>query len=413
MPSDHHAGAVPPAPRPSRRALMTAGVAAVIIALIVVVVGVASRMAQARQTKTWTNTQAIPVVTLVAPESETGTQDLVLPGTLNAYYNAPIYARVPGYLKAWYHDIGARVKSGELLATIDTPDLDQQLIQAKADLATAEANMNLAEITARRWTSLLKKDAVSAQETDEKNGDFAAKTAQVNAAKANVGRLLALKAFSRIVAPFDGVVTARKTDVGFLINAGAGATPSSELFDVAKVDKLRLYVSVPQVDSARIKPGVKALLTVPEFPGRTFPAELTTTANAVSDHTGTVLVELMVNNAAGLLTAGDYAQVTFQVPGDVASGGHTVRLPSSVLIFRNKGSEVAVLGPDNRVILKPVVVGRDLGSSIEIASGLSPDDRVIDSPPDSVVSGELVRLAQPVNGAGAAKPPSGSEHAAG
>jgi len=320
---------------------------------------------------------------------------------------------VPGYLKAWYHDIGARVKGGELLATIDTPDLDQQLIQAKADLATAQANMNLAQITARRWTNLLKQDAVSAQETDEKNGDFAAKTAEVNAAKANVGRLLALKAFSRIVAPFDGVVTARKTDVGFLINAGAAATPSSELFDVAKVNQLRLYVSVPQVDSARIKPGVKATLTVPEFPGRTFPAELTTTANAVSDHTGTVLVELMVNNAAGLLTAGDYAQVTFRMPGDDVSGGHTVRLPSSVLIFRNKGSEVAVLGPNNRVILKPVVVGEDLGASIEIASGLSPGDKVIDSPPDSIVSGELVRLAQPPSSAGAGGRPSGSAHAAG
>lgn len=403
MPNDQ------PASRPSRRTLMTAGVVAVVIALLVVVIGIASRVAQAHQTKTWTNTQAIPVVSLVSAEPETAPQDLVLPGTLNAFYNAPIYARVPGYLKAWYHDIGARVKGGELLATIDTPDLDQQLIQAKADLATAQANMNLAQITARRWTNLLKQDAVSAQETDEKNGDFAAKTAEVNAAKANVGRLLALKAFSRIVAPFDGVVTARKTDVGFLINAGAAATPSSELFDVAKVNQLRLYVSVPQVDSARIKPGVKATLTVPEFPGRTFPAQLTTTANAISDHTGTVLVELMVNNAAGVLTAGDYAQVTFQMPGDVTSGGHTVRLPSSVLIFRNKSPEVAVLGPGDRVILKPVVVGQDLGSSIEIASGLSPSDRVINSPPDSIVNGELVRLAQSP-GAGA---PSGSDRAAG
>ncbi len=398
-----------PASRPSRRTLMTAGVVAVVIAFLVVIIGIASRITQAHQTKTWTQTQAIPVVSLVSAEPETAPQDLVLPGTLNAFYNAPIYARVPGYLKAWYHDIGARVKGGELLATIDTPDLDQQLIQAKADLATAQANMNLAQITARRWTNLLKQDAVSAQETDEKNGDFAAKTAEVNAAKANVGRLLALKAFSRIVAPFDGVVTARKTDVGFLINAGAAATPSSELFDVAKVNQLRLYVSVPQVDSARIKPGVKASLTVPEFPGRIFPAQLITTANAISDHTGTVLVELMVDNAASVLTAGEYAQVTFQMPGDVTSGGHTVRLPSSVLIFRNKSPEVAVLGPGDRVILKPVVVGQDLGASIEIASGLSPSDRVINSPPDSIISGELVRLAQP-GGSGA---PSGADHAGG
>jgi len=392
MPTDHHTG---PAPRPSRRALVITAVVAGVVAVLVVVTGIASRVVQAHETKTWTQTQSIPVVSLVGPEPESGTQALVLPGTLSAYYNAPIYSRVSGYLRAWYHDIGARVKAGELLATIDTPDLDQQLVQARADLATAEANRQLAQITARRWTNLLKQDAVSAQESDEKTGDLAAKTAQVNAAKANVGRLLALKGFSRIVAPFDGVITARKTDIGYLINAGAGATTSSELFDVSKVDKLRLYVNVPQVDSALIRPGVKASLTAPEFPGRAFSAQLTTTADAVSDRTGAVLVELIVDNADGALTTGDYAQVKFETPGDAASGGQTVRLPSSVLIFRNEGPQVAVLGPHDRVILKPVVVGRDLGASIEISSGLSRADKVIDSPPDSITEGELVRVAQP------------------
>ena len=409
MPTDHAPPSLPPAWRPSSRGLRRAAIIAGSLALVVVVTGVVSRASQTHKTKMWTQTQAIPVVSLVAPLAETP-QTLVLPGTLNAFFNAPIYARVPGYLKTWSHDIGARVKAGELLATIDTPDLDQQIIQARADLATTQANMRLAQITARRWTALLKQDAVAAQETDEKNGDLAAKTAEVNAAEANLGRLLALKGFARIVAPFDGVVTARKTDIGFLINAGAGSSPSSELFDVAKVDKLRLYVSVPQVYSARIRPGVKASLTVPEYPARTFPADLITTADSVSNATGTVLVELIVDNADGALKTGDYAQVSFQAPTDLASGGKTVRLPASVLIFRNAGPEVAILGAHDRVILKPVVVGRDLGTSIEISAGLAPDDKVIDSPPDSIANGQLVRVVQA--GPGAARP-SGADHAAG
>ena len=396
MPSDHaHSHAPPPAPRPTRRTLVIAAIVAAVVVVFLVVSGILSRVHDTHETKTWTKTQAIPVVSLVAAEPESATQTLVLPGTLDAFFNAPIYARVPGYLRAWYHDIGATVTTGELLATIDTPDLDQQLVQARADLATADANMALAKITAKRWASLLKQDAVSAQENDQKSGDLAAKTAEVNAAKANVGRLMALKAFARIVAPFDGVITARKTDIGYLINAGAGATTGSELFDVAEVDKLRLYVSVPQVYAARIRPGVKATLTVPEYPARTFPAQLVTTANAVSDKTGTVLVELLVNNADRVLTAGDYAQVTFDMPGDFVSGGTTVRLPSSVLIFRDKGPEVAVLGPNDRVVLKPVTVGQDLGTSIEISAGLSPTDKVINNPPDSITSGELVRVAPP------------------
>ncbi|MDE2355244.1 MAG: efflux RND transporter periplasmic adaptor subunit [Alphaproteobacteria bacterium] len=397
MPTDHAHAPLPPPPRPSARSLRLAALIAGGVALILVVVGVIGRITASHRTQTWTSTQAIPVVSLVAPEAESANQDLVLPGTLSAFYNAPIFARVPGYLKVWYHDIGAHVTKGELLAVIDTPDLDQQLIQAKADLNTIEAKQNLAAITARRWSSLLKQDAVSAQETDEKTGDLAATTAEVNAGKAHVGQLEALKAFSRIVAPFDGVVTARKTDIGYLINAGAGASPTSELFDVAEVDKLRLYVSVPQVYGARIKPGVKASLTVPEYPGRPFPATLVTTANAVSDRSGTILVELIVDNRDGALKAGDYAQVTFDMPGDAAAGGAAVRLPSSVLIFRGKSAEVAVLGPNDRVVMKPVTVGRDLGDSIEISAGLSPTDRVINNPPDSITQGELVRVA-PANG---------------
>jgi len=379
--------------RPSRRALTIAAVVAGGVAAIIVVTGIISRVHDTASLKSWTSTEAIPVVNVIAPTVETGGPALSLPGTLEAYYNAPIYARVSGYVRAWYKDIGAPVKAGQLLATIDTPDLDQQLVQARADLESAKAAVQLAAITAQRWSRLLTQDAVSRQESDEKSGDLAVKTAQENAAKANVDRLLALKAFSRIVAPFDGVVTARKTDIGALINAGAGATTNSELFNVAKVDRLRLYVSVPQVDSARIKPGVAVRLTVPEHSGKTFPATLLSTSHSVSDRTGTVLVELLVDNAAGDLQAGDFAQVTFQLPSDEAAGGKTVRIPSSALLFRKSGAEAALVAADDRVILRPVTIGRDLGSTLEITSGLGPSDRVIDNPPDSVARGELVRVA--------------------
>jgi RND family efflux transporter MFP subunit len=378
--------------RPSRRALTIAAIVAACIAALIVVTGIISRAHDTANLKSWTASEAIPVVNVIAPTAETGGQALSLPGTLQAYYNAPIYARVSGYVRAWYKDIGARVKAGQLLATIDTPDLDQQLVQARADLASAKAAVQLAAVTAQRWSKLLTQDAVSRQESDEKSGDLAVKTAQQNAAKANVDRLLALKAFSRIVAPFDGVVTARKTDIGALINAGAGANTTSELFDVAKIDRLRLYVSVPQVDSARIKPGVVVTLTVPEHPGKTFPATLMDTSHAVSDRTGTVLVELLVDNSAAELQAGDFAQVAFQLPNGGGAGIRTVRIPSSALLFRKSGAEVAVVGSDDRVILRPVTIGRDLGSSLEITSGLGPSDRVIDNPPDSVARGELVRV---------------------
>ena len=233
------------AQRRSRRGLVIAGGLLAAVAALVVVTGLISRAHDVSKMKSWTSSQAVPDVSVITPTPETGAAALVLPGTLQAFYNAPIYSRVSGYVRSWLVDIGASVKAGQLLALIDTPELDQQLIQAKADLASAQANKELADVTARRWGRLLSQDAVSKQETDEKTGDLAAKTAQVNAAQANVDRLTALKAFSRIVAPFDGVVTARKTDVGALVNAGAGSSTSSELFDVAKIENLRLYVRVP------------------------------------------------------------------------------------------------------------------------------------------------------------------------
>jgi len=394
---DRHSHGAPPSPPrsgPSRKALLVVAGVAAGLAAVVVVIGLAGRAHDAAQTKSWTSAEAIPAVNLVSPSTDAGILPLTLPGSLQAFYNASIYSRVSGYVRAWYVDIGGRVKAGQLLATIDTPELDQQLIQARAALASAKANMDLADITARRWSALLKQDAVSKQESDEKTGDLLVKKSDVNGAQANVDRLLALKAFSRIVAPFDGVVTARKTDIGALVNAGAGANTSSELFDVGKVDKLRLYVSVPQSDSARIGPGSTATLTAPEYPGKVFRATLTTTANAVSATTGTLLVELLVDNADGALKAGDYARVTFDFPRAAAAGSGVMRLPSSALLFRKTGMEAAVVGSNDRVSLRPVTVGHDLGTSIEITSGLSPSDRVINNPSDSLANGQLVRVIE-------------------
>ena len=253
--------------------------------------------------------------------------------------------------------------------------------------------MQLASTTSQRWARLLTQDAVSKQEAEEKAGDFTAKTAEVEAAKANLNRYLALKSFSRITAPFDGVVTARKTDIGALVNAGASATPGSELFDVAKIDRLRLYVRVPQVDSAEIHPGVTATLNVPELPSRSFAATLDTTANAISDSSGTLLAELMVNNSGDVLKPGSYAQVKFDIPNAAhATSSGAMLLPSSALLFRDKGTQVALVGPNDHIHLRHVTVGRDLGSSMEITSGLAAGDRVVNNPPDSVAEGQLVRV---------------------
>lgn len=391
--------------RPKRSGLKLAGFAAFIIAAVVVILGIFARLHSASATRTWTQAQEVPTVSVIQPTAEAGEQPLVLPGTLQAFYNAQIFSRVPGYVHAWYDDIGAKVRRGQLLATIDTPELDQQLIQAKADLASAEANRDLAEITAKRWTALLAQDAVAKQDSDEKTGDFKVKTALVNAAKANVQRLEALKSFARIVAPFDGYVTARKTDIGALVNAGSSATSTTELFDVGEVDKLRLYVDVPQSYSSRIKAGDTASLTVPERPGKTFTGKLISTSNAVSDRSGTLLAELLVANPDDALKAGDYATVTFDLPNKGPASSGYLRVPSSALLFISKGLEAAVVGPDNRVTLKKVTVGRDLGSVIEVSGGLKPGDRIIDNPPDSITNGELVRVAPAQTASG-----TGGEH---
>lgn len=389
MPTD-----LPSRPTPQRRrGLLIAGVAALALAGIVVVTGVAGRLHQEAEVRRGTDAEASPVVRVISPTAGAGAHTLVLPGNLQAWFNAPIYSRVPGYVHAWYVDIGARVKSGQVLATIDTPELDQQIAQAKAEVATAQANRQLAETTSARWARLLTQDAVSKQEADEKAGDLAAKTAQVAAVKANLDRLMAMKGFARIVAPFDGVVTARRTDIGALVNAGAGSTPSAELFDVAKIDKLRLYVRVPQVNSAEIRPGIKVSLTVPELPGRSFPASLDTTANAISDASGTLLSEFQVENPGDVLKPGAYAQASFDLPAGAAGAPRTLILPSSALLFRGQGLQVAVVDGSDHVRLRKVGTGRNLGQTIEITSGIGPDDKVIDNPPDSLAEGQPVRVA--------------------
>ncbi len=371
----------------SRRGLRIAALAGVAIAVLEVGTGVASRAANSKRLSQWTAANAQPVVTVTQPQPANGAAVLALPGRLEAYSRAPIYARVPGYLKSWKVDIGASVQAGQLLAEIEAPDLDQQLSQALADLLTARANAALASTTAKRWQDLVKSDAVSLQDVDMKNGDLAAKTAIVKATKANVDRLEVMEGFKRITAPFDGIVTARATDVGALINAGSGK--GLELFVISDTHKLRLYVSVPQNYAAQVTAGTQAQMTVPERPGRTFTATVETTSQSVDPSSGSTLVELAVDNASGELVPGAFANVRFALPLTSAS----LSVPASALMFDSRGARVATLGADNRVVLEPVTIARDLGTVIEISSGLAATDRVIDSPPDGIGKGDQVRIA--------------------
>ncbi len=370
----------------SRRGLRVAALVTGAIAVLIVGAGIASRASSSRQLRQWTAAQALPVVTVTPPQPGANSSVLALPGRLEAYSRAPIYARVNGYVKEWKIDIGGRVRTGQLLAQLEAPDLDQQLSQARADLLTARANAALARTTARRWQQLVKSDAVSRQEVDMKNGDLAAKQAIVKAAEANVDRLVVLEGFKRIVAPFDGIVTARATDVGALINAGSGK--GLELFVVSNTEKLRLYVNVPQNYVTQITPGTEAQMTVPERQGRTFTATVESTSQSVDPASGATLVELAVDNTGGELLPGAFANVRFDLRGTAA-----LSVPASALIVDSSGVRVATLGPDNRVALKAVTVARDLGNVIEIGAGLAASDRVIDSPPDGISAGDRVRIA--------------------
>ncbi len=371
-----------------RKGLRRGALAGAAVIALILGGGIYSRFVSASDLKTWTQSTDIPTVALIKVASDSSAQNLTLPGNLQAFDDANLYSRAPGYIHAWYKDIGAHVTKGELLATIDTPELDQQISQAQADLGQAQAAQKLSETTAQRWQSLLPSDAVSKQDVEEKQEDLQSKTSAVMASQANLDRLEAMKGFSRITAPFDGVVTKRNADIGTLVTGspGAGGEP---LFAVSDVHDLRVYVNVPQAYSASIAPGMTVSLTVPEYPGKTFPAKLVTTSNAISAQSSTLLVEFQVDNAAGMLKPGDYVQVAMGMP--TTSGGN-LKLPASALLFRAGGLKVATLGANNRVVLKPITVATDLGTDVIVATGIGPDDKVINNPPDSLANGDQVRV---------------------
>ncbi len=375
-------------PSGALRRLRLAGIVAAVIAIIIVVAGLSLRASDNERLRNWTDEQAIPSVVILKPGKQGDTPTLDLPGRLEAYSRASLYARVSGYLKSWKADIGTPVKAGQLLAEIEAPDLDQQLLQGKADLASARVNASLAEITAARWQQLVKQNYVSKQAADEKTGDFMAKQALANSAQANLDRLQALKNFTRIVAPFDGLVTARRTDIGALINAGSGV--GQELFEVSRTDTLRVYVNVPQTYVPSIPPGTKARITVPERPGKVYAAAVAASAQAVNIASGATLMQILVDNANGELLPGAFANISFDLPHNF----EVLSVPASALMFDKAGLRVATVGPDSRVILKAVTIIRDLGKLIELSSGLGPDDRVIETPPDGIAEGDLVRIAE-------------------
>jgi multidrug efflux system membrane fusion protein len=370
-----------------KRRLKRAAVVGACLLAAILVIGAGIRFVQASSLRTWTHEAQIPTVSLISPEAGGKGQALVLPGTLQAYYDAQLYARVPGYVHAWYKDIGARVKKGDVLALIDTPELDQQISQVRADLGAAQSAQKLSAVTAERWNSLLPLDAVSKQDAEEKTNDLASKAGATKSAQANLDRLLAMKGFAQIVAPFDGTVTKRNIDIGALVSAGP-ATNGDPLFAVSDVHALRVYVDVPQSYSAQIAPGMRVSLTVPEYPGKSFSAKLLSTSNAISMQSSTLLVEFEVDNQAGLLKPGDYAQVSMGLPGQ----GTHLRLPASTLMFRAEGLRVATVGANNRIVMKPISIETDLGTQVVVASGLSPTDRVVDNPLDSLGNGDEVRV---------------------
>jgi RND family efflux transporter MFP subunit len=372
-------------PRPRR--LLIVGAIALLVAGAIAANGLISRARGKQELVQWTNAQAVPTVALAQIARGEAAQSLILPGNIQPYNKAAIYARVNGYLKSWNQDIGAHVKAGDVLATIDAPDLDQQFAQAKATLASAKANYDIAVVTANRYDILVKKQAVSQQLADQANADAAAKKAIMGADEANVAQLEAMEDFKKIVAPFDGIVTARNTDIGALIIAGS--TTGLELFQVSDLSHVRIYVQVPQAYSANLAAGLKATFDMPQYPGQKFDATLVTTSNAMNATSRSMLVELQADNSDGKLLSDTYCRVNFQIPSDP----NMVRIPATALIPVNRGAQVAVLSDGNKVALKPVQLGRDFGDSVEVTAGLASQDRVIDSPPETLQSGDVVQLA--------------------
>lgn len=393
--SEHEVKASPGGPRQEHRSQWWILVLAVVTAVLLVIFGILPRIQARTALRQETARMAVATVAVVQPKHTAPSQEIVLPANVQAFADAPIYARTNGYLKRWYVDIGSHVKAGQLLAEIDTPEVTQQLRQARADLATSQANLNLSKITADRYAGLLKTDSVSKQESDNAAGDYEAKQAALQSAQANVKRLEELQSFQRIYAPFSGVITARNTDVGALINSGSTGGNGNELFHIAQPDKLRVYVSVPQVYSQAAKPGLTADLTLAEFPGRRFQGKLVRTANAIDPTSRTLLVEIAVDNPTGQLFTGSYAEVHFKLPTPSSS----LILPVNTLLFRAEGLRIATVGPDQKVQLKQITIGHDFGSEVEVVAGLTGNENVIINPPDSVIDGQTVRIAQNQQGA--------------
>jgi RND family efflux transporter MFP subunit len=389
-----------PAAPVSRRKLGVFGLVAGAAAVLVVITGIRAREDSDARLRDWTDSQAIPTVAVVNPDAKVLNPTIDLPGRLEAYSRAPIFARVSGYLKSWSVDIGAKVKAGQVIAEIEAPDLDQQLLQARADLASQEASARLSEATLTRRKTLVASNFVSAQEIDERTADLSNKKAAVKAGQANVERLEALAGYKNITAPFDGVVTARDTDVGALINAGGGSGPA--MFVVSDVSKLRVYVNVPQTYVPAIRIGAKAVITVPEYPNRTFQATVEASSQAVDVSSGTTRMQLGLDNASGELMPGGYASVRLTLQRDNAP----LHIPASALIFNQRGLRVATVGPDDKALFKTVTIARDLGREIELSSGLTTEDRVIVAPPDGLADGDQVRVT---GGAAKAKPEKVSE----
>jgi RND family efflux transporter MFP subunit len=362
---------------------------ALAIAIILAVWGILARVHTRSKLAKETSTEAIPQVTTLKPGRSPASEELVLPGNVQSFIEAPIYARTSGYLKIWYTDIGSQVKKGELLAQIDSPEVDQQYSQAIADLGTAHANSQLAITTNVRWQGLLATHSVSQQDADSKAADAAAKQAAEASAAANVARLRDLESFKKVVAPFDGIVTQRNTDIGDLIAAGQNS--GAALFRVADLSKLRIYVLVPEPYASATVPGMEAELHFTEHPGKGFPAIVVRTANALDPALRTLQVELQTDNANGVLFPGAYAEVHFKVPGNSA----TLRLPANTLLFRAPGLQVAIVDGNDHVHLKSIALGRDFGKTVEVISGLGADDNVVVNPPDSLIEGAAVRIAPP------------------
>lgn len=366
------------------RALLVLAVGAIAVGYT----GISARRHDGEQLKQWTQEHATPPVAVVTPQRGGETRELVLPGNVDAFYSASIHGQVKGYVSEWRKDIGAKVKQGDVLAVVDTPELDQSIAVAQSELEKAKANLALAKVTAARWNSLRNTAAVSQQAADEKDADARARAAEVDAAQSNVDRLKAQKAFANIAAPFDGVVTARNVDVGSLVRADGVDTPP--LFTVADVHQMRIYVPVPETYAADLKDGMKATLELPEYPGRTFEATIVTTSRAIDPKTRTLLVELLADNKDGVLSPGAFTRVHFRIPPDA----NTFTIPASALVFRDTSPKVAVVGLDNRIVLKEVHVVRDLGTAVEIAGGVAQDERIVSHPPDSIVAGEEVRVME-------------------